>query len=196
MRKYLPIVILLLIAALIYGGYNSMVNNETKVEEMWANVESQYQRRADLVPNLARIIERYTDYERSTLQEIVETRASATQPKVDPANITADQLAAFQAAQSQVGSALNRLLAIVENYPDLKANQQFEEFMAQYEGTENRVNDARDRFNAAVQRFNAHIRRFPQNLYAGTFGFEKKEWFKAEEGTDKAPVIFDDKAEN
>lgn len=192
MRKYLPIAILLLLAFLLYGGYNTMVNNETKVEEMWANVESQYQRRADLVPNLARIIERYTDYERSTLNEIVEARASATQPKIDPANITAEQLAEFQAAQSQVGSALNRLLAIVENYPDLKANQQFEEFMAAYEGTENRVNDARDRFNGAVQKFNSHIRRFPQNLYAGVFGFEKKEWFQAEEGSSKAPVIFED----
>lgn len=171
------------------GQYNGMVTAEEGVTKAWANVESQYQRRSDLIPNLVSTVKGYAAHEQGTLKAVVEARAKATQTTIDPTNMTAESLAKFQAAQSQVGSALSRLLVTVEQYPDLKANQNFLELQAQLEGTENRISVERQRFNDAAQNFNVMIRRFPRNVLAGMFGFEKKVYFEAEEGASKAPEV-------
>jgi LemA protein len=171
------------------GRYNNMVTADEQVSQSWSNVESQYQRRADLIPNLVQTVKGYAKHENSTLKEVVEARAKATQVTVDPTNITPDKLAEFQAAQSQVGSALSRLLVSVEQYPDLKANQNFKELQAQLEGTENRIAVERQRFNDSARAFNVMIRRFPSNLIASVFGFEKKTYFEAEAGSEKAPEV-------
>jgi len=171
------------------GLYNSMVTSDEVVSKSWANVESQYQRRSDLIPNLVATVKGYATHENKTLTEVVEVRAKATQVTVDPTNITPEKLAEYQAAQSQVGSAIGRLLVSVEAYPDLKANQNFKELQAQLEGTENRISVERQRFNDDVMAYNVLIRRFPSNIVAGITGFEKKANFKADAGTEKAPEV-------
>jgi len=171
------------------GLYNSMVTSDEVVSKSWANVESQYQRRSDLIPNLVATVKGYATHENKTLTEVVEARAKATQVTVDPTNITPEKLAEYQAAQSQVGSAIGRLLVSVEAYPDLKANQNFKELQAQLEGTENRISVERQRFNDDVMAYNVLIRRFPSNIVAGITGFEKKANFKADAGTEKAPEV-------
>ena len=171
------------------GLYNSMVTSDEVVSKSWANVESQYQRRSDLIPNLVATVKGYATHENKTLTEVVEARAKATQVTVDPTNITPAKLAEYQAAQSQVGSAIGRLLVSVEAYPDLKANQNFKELQAQLEGTENRISVERQRFNDDVMAYNVLIRRFPSNIVAGITGFEKKANFKADAGTEKAPEV-------
>ena len=171
------------------GRYNSMVSSDELVSQAWANVESQYQRRSDLIPNLVATVKGYATHENTTLTEVVEARAKATQVTVDPTNITPEKLAEFQAAQSQVGSAIGRLLVSVEAYPNLKANENFKELQAQLEGTENRISVERQRFNDAVKSYNISIRRFPSNIIASMTGFEKKANFKAEAGTEKAPQV-------
>jgi len=171
------------------GRYNSMVSSDELVSQAWANVESQYQRRSDLIPNLVATVKGYATHENTTLIDVVEARAKATQVTVDPTNITPEKLAEYQAAQSQVGSAIGRLLVSVEAYPDLKANQNFKELQAQLEGTENRISVERQRFNDAVRSYNVSIRRFPSNIIASMTGFEKKANFKADTGTEKAPQV-------
>jgi len=171
------------------GQYNAMVTGEEKVSKSWANVESQYQRRSDLIPNLVATVKGYATHESSTLQAVVEARAKATQTTIDPSNMTSESLAKFQAAQSQVSSSLSRLLVTVEKYPDLKANQNFLELQAQLEGTENRISVERQRFNDEAQSFNTLIRNAPKNIIANMFGFEKKVYFEAEEGAAKAPQV-------
>jgi len=171
------------------GRYNSMVSSDEFVSQAWANVESQYQRRSDLIPNLVATVKGYATHENTTLIDVVEARAKATQVTVDPTNITPEKLAEYQAAQSKVGSAIGRLLVSVEAYPDLKANQNFKELQAQLEGTENRISVERQRFNDAVKSYNVSIRRFPSNIIASMTGFEKKANFKAEAGTEKAPQV-------
>ena len=171
------------------GRYNSMVSSDELVSQAWANVESQYQRRSDLIPNLVTTVKAYATHENTTLTEVVEARAKATQVTVDPTNITPAKLAEYQAAQSQVGSAIGRLLVSVEAYPNLKANENFKELQAQLEGTENRISVERQRFNDAVKSYNISIRRFPSNIIASMTGFEKKANFKAEAGTEKAPQV-------
>lgn len=171
------------------GQYNGMVKSEENVTKSWANVESQYQRRSDLIPNLVSTVKGYANHEESTLTAVIEARAKATQTTIDPTNMTEESMAKFQAAQSGVSSALGRLLVSVEQYPDLKANQNFLELQAQLEGTENRISVERQRFNADAQGFNTMIRTFPKNVIAGMFGFEKKAYFQAEEGSDKAPKV-------
>lgn len=171
------------------GRYNSMVSSDEIVSQAWANVESQYQRRSDLIPNLVATVKGYATHENTTLIDVVEARAKATQVTVDPTNITPEKLAEFQAAQSNVGSAIGRLLVSVEAYPNLKANENFKELQAQLEGTENRISVERQRFNDAVKSYNVSIRRFPSNIIAGMTGFEKKANFKAEAGTEKAPEV-------
>lgn len=171
------------------GRYNSMVSSDEYVSQAWANVESQYQRRSDLIPNLVSTVKGYATHENTTLIDVVEARAKATQVTVDPTNITPEKLAEYQAAQSQVGSAIGRLLVSVEAYPDLKANQNFKELQAQLEGTENRISVERQRFNDAVRSYNVSIRRFPSNIIASMTGFEKKANFKAEAGSEKAPEV-------
>lgn len=171
------------------GQYNGMVTAEETVTKQWANVESQYQRRSDLIPNLVSTVKGYAKHEQGTLTAVVEARAKATQTVVDPSKLTPESIKKYQAAQTEVGSALNRLLVTVERYPDLKANQNFLELQAQLEGTENRISVERQRFNDSAQKFNVMIRRFPKNIIAGMFGFEKKAYFEAEAGAEKAPDV-------
>ncbi len=166
---------------------------EENVKAKWGNVQSNYQRRADLIPNLVSTVKGEANFEKSTLESVTQARASATQIKVDPADLTPEKLQQFQAAQGQLSQALGRLLMVTENYPNLKANEAFRGLQAQLEGTENRIKVSRDDFNAAVQAFNTKIKTFPNNIFAGWFGFTAKGYFEAEAGSEKAPSVnFDD----
>lgn len=185
----IAIAAVVIIAGWAVSGYNGMVTSEENVNTQWSNVETQYQRRADLIPNLVNTVKGYATHEQSTLESVMEARSKATQVTVDPSNLTAEKLQEFQQAQGEISSALGRLLAITENYPDLKANQNFLELQAQLEGTENRINVARKNFNEAAQEFNTTIRRFPKNIIAGIFGFERRAYFEAAEGTETAPSV-------
>jgi len=191
--KTKSLIIMLLIIALLGGivgcGYNGMVNREEKVENSWANVETQYQRRSDLIPNLVNTVKGAAEFEQETLTKVIEARASATSIKLDPKDLTPENIQKFQQAQDQLSGALSRLLVTVEKYPDIKFNQNFRDLQVQLEGTENRISVARKDFNDAVLSYNAHIRRFPNNLIAGVFGFEKRGYFEAIEGAEKAPEV-------
>jgi LemA protein len=171
------------------GRYNNLVSLDEGASGQWANVESAYQRRSDLIPNLVNTVKGYANFERETLEAVVNARAKATSVTVDPANLSPEKLAAFQQAQAGVGSALGRLLVTVEKYPDLKANQNFLDLQKQLEGTENRIKVERDRFNEAVKGYNVAVKRFPGNIIAGMTGFESKGYFEAEAGTEKAPSV-------
>ena len=171
------------------GGYNSLVKQDETVKNTWNNVQSQYQRRTDLIPNLVNTVKGEANFEQSTLTGIVEARAKATQVQVNPENLTPEKVAEFQQAQSGVTSALGRLLAVVENYPNLKTNEGFRALQAELAGTENRINVARNDFNSAVNTYNTKVRSFPTNIFAGIFGFERREGFKAEAGAEKAPEV-------
>ncbi|HOV84641.1 MAG TPA: LemA family protein [Paludibacteraceae bacterium] len=186
------VIILIIVAALVLWGvsmYNSLVSSEEAVLSQWSNVENQYQRRADLIPNLVATVKGYAAHERGTLEEVVQARAKATQITVDANSLTPEKLQQFQQAQGELSAALGRLLMIAENYPDLKANQNFIELQAQLEGTENRIAVERNRFNEMARNYNASIRRFPKSIIAALFGFEKKPYFEAEAGTEKAPEV-------
>ena len=185
----IPVGIIVILVMWAIGGYNGMVKMDEQVQNKWANVETQYQRRADLIPNLVSTVKGYAKHEQQTLEDVVKARSEATQVKVDAENLTPEKLAAFQKAQSGVSSALGRLLAVAENYPDLKANQNFLELQSQLEGTENRITVARKDFNDAAKSYNQSIRQFPKNILAGMFGFEKKSYFEAEAGSEKAPRV-------
>ena len=185
----IPVGILVVVGLWAIGGYNGMVKTDEQVQNSWANVETQYQRRADLIPNLVSTVKGYAKHEQQTLEDVVKARSEATQVKVDAENLTPEKLAAFQKAQSGVSSALGRLLAVAENYPDLKANQNFLELQSQLEGTENRITVARKDFNDTAKSYNQAIRQFPKNILAGMFGFEKKSYFEAEAGSEKAPKV-------
>ena len=195
MKKLLPIIILAVLGFGIYGWvkgfYNTAIELEEKIGEQWSKVESAYQRRADLIPNLMKVAERYAEYEQETFTKVTEARSKATSIQIDPSNITPEQLQQFQQAQSGLTSALSRLLAVFERYPELKANENYKEMMNELERTENRIKVERDRFNEEITPYNNHIRQFPGNILAGVFNFEKKDRFKAEEGTDKAPDVND-----
>ena len=171
------------------GSYNGLVTKDEKVSEAWANVETVYQRRADLIPNLVNTVKGYAAHEQETLQLVTNVRANAINITIDPSTATVEDMKRFMAAQQEVGSALGRLIAIAENYPDLKANQNFLELQKQLEGTENRISTERRKYNETVKSFNASIRRFPTNLIAGMFGFEKRSMFEAQEGAEVAPVV-------
>jgi LemA protein len=188
------ITIIILAVLLIFvfmgcNGYNGLVKQDEVVKNAWNNVQSDYQRRADLIPNLVNTVKGEANFEQQTLINVIEARSKATQVKVDPANITPEKLAEFQQAQSGVSSALSRLLAVVENYPNLKANEGFRNLQTQLEGTENRIKVARNDFNGAVREYNTKVRSFPMNMLAGMFGFKAKEGFAAEPGSDKAPEV-------
>lgn len=170
-------------------GYNSMVKLDEQVTSQWAQVENVYQRRADLVRNLVNSVKGAANFEKETLTQVVEARAKATSINVDPSNLTPESIAQFQAAQGQLSQSLGRLLATVEAYPELKANQNFLELQAQLEGSENRITVERQKFNTVTQEYNSTIRTFPNNLTAGMFGFKAKGYFKAEEGANKAPKV-------
>ena len=171
------------------GRYNAFVTMQENVENAWGQVENQYQRRADLVPNLVATVKGYAAHEQATLAAVIEARAKATQMTIDPTNTTPEELAAYQAAQGELSQALGRLMAIAENYPDLKASENFRQLADQLEGTENRIAYARNLFNDCAKEFNAAIRRFPGNIIANMFGFERKPYFEAEEGAEKAPTV-------
>ena len=179
----------LVIALSCVSGYNTLVGMDEGVQGKWADVETQYQRRADLIPNLVNTVKGYAAHEKETLAAVVQARSEATSVKIDPTNMSAEQLAQYQQAQNGVTSALGKLLVVVEKYPDLKANQNFMELQAQLEGTENRITVARRNFNDAARIYNTAIRRFPKNILANIFGFEKKAYFEAEQGAEKAPQV-------
>ena len=181
--------ILAVIVLWVANVYNGFVAAEEEVESAWAQVENQYQRRSDLVPNLVATVKGYAAHEQQTLEGVVEARAKATQITIDPTNATPEQLAAFQKAQGELSQALGRLLAVAENYPDLKANENFRDLQAQLEGTENRIAVARQLFNETARAYNTKVRRFPSNIIAAICGFEKKPYFEAEEGASKAPKV-------
>jgi LemA protein len=180
---------LLLIPFLSSCGYNKMVSLSETVDAQWAQVENVYQRRADLIPNLVETVKGYAAHEKSTLEAVVEARAKATSVNISPENLNEQSLAAFQQNQDGLSSALGRLMVVMESYPDLKANQNFMALQAQLEGTENRITVERQKFNDAVREYNTKIRSFPQIIYSGWFGFEKKPFFKAEAGAEKAPSV-------
>ncbi len=190
------IIILIVVGALILIGifstvsmYNGLVASEEGVNGQWANVEKVYQRRADLIPNLVNTVKGYADFEKKTLTDVVEARAKATSVNIDPTKLTPEALKQFSQAQDGLSSALGRLMVVVEKYPDLKANQNFMDLQAQLEGTENRITVERRKFNEMAQTYNTGIRRFPKNMIAGMFGFEKKAYFEAQEGAEKAPEV-------
>jgi LemA protein len=194
MKKFLiPVAIIAVLGIYLYtkavGSYNQFVQTEEQVNGQWAEVETQYQRRADLIPNLVNTVKGYAEFEQETLTGVVEARAKATSMTIDPTNLTPEKLAEFQQAQDQLSGALSRLLVTVEKYPDLKANQNFLELQAQLEGTENRIAVARRNFNESVVSYNANIRTFPNNIFAGWYGFETKGTFEASAGAENAPTV-------
>lgn len=191
MKKSTIIILAVVAIVAIWGitGYNGMVKADEAVSTAWSNVENQYQRRADLIPNLVNTVKGYAAHEKETLDAVISARTRATQVTVDADNLTPEKLQEFQKAQGEVGSALGRLLAITEAYPELKANQNFLELQAQLEGTENRISVERRNFNDVAKNYNTSIRTFPRNLLAGMFGFEKRPYFEAQEGAEKAPEV-------
>ncbi len=188
-RLFINIFVLALAAQLSSCGYNEMVSREEAISGQWAQVENVYQRRADLIPNLVNTVKGYADFEQETLTQVIEARAKATSTTISADNLSPESLAQFQQAQNGLGSALSKLMVVVERYPDLKANQNFRDLQAQLEGTENRIAVERKKFNDAVQGYNTYIRKFPQNFVAGWFDFEKKGYFEADEGASKAPEV-------
>jgi LemA protein len=192
-KSWIIIAVIVVLAFILYnafkGSYNSMVALDEEVKTAWANVQSQYQRRSDLIPNLVNTVKGFAAQEKEVLVGVTEARAKASSIQIDPSNINPAMLQQFQAAQGELSSALSRLLVTVERYPDIKSNQNFLELQAQLEGTENRISVARDRFNSSVQGYNTKIRSFPTNIMAGIFGFESKAQFQASEGAQAAPEV-------
>ena len=189
MKKWIWIGVVAVVAIFFYATYNGFVNREEGLKSAWSNVETQYQRRADLIPNLVNTVKGYAAHETQTLNEVTEARARATSINLSADDLTPERLAQFQRAQAEVRSALGRLIAVSESYPDLKANQNFLELQAQLEGTENRIAVARKDFNAAAQQYNVSVRRFPANLVARMFGFGQKPYFESAEWAAAAPQV-------
>jgi LemA protein len=188
----------LIIALVIFGlivaftgcsTYNGFVEKDTTVEQAWGNVQSAYQRRADLIPNLVSTVKGVANFEQQTLTQVADARARATSIQVDPTKLTPEKLAEFQAAQGELSNAIGRLLMVTENYPELRATESFKELQSQLEGTENRIKVERDKYNAAVAEYNTAVRRFPANFWAGIFGFERKGSFEADQGAQNAPRV-------
>lgn len=171
------------------NGYNNMVKLDVDVKTSWANVQSDYQRRADLIPNLVNTVKGYANFEQETLTKVIEARSKATSVNINAGDLTPEKLAQFQQAQGELSGALSRLLVTVEKYPDLKANQNFMDLQKQLEGTENRIKVSRNDFNATVGNYNLAIRKFPNNIFAGMFGFKEKQPFAADPGAEKAPNV-------
>jgi len=185
-------ILILILAALVLWGISlqrGFVTKDETVKKAWNNVEADYQRRADLIPNLVNVVKGYAKHESETLQEVVNARTKATQVTVDPDNLTPEKLAEYQKAQGEVSAALGKLIAITEAYPDLKANEEFLKLQDQLEGTENRIKKSRTDFNEAVQDYNTSVRKFPGSLVANIFGFNVKDGFKADEGASKVPTV-------
>ena len=192
-KKYLIIggIVLLIVVMMsnIIGSYNSIVTKEEGVTAGWAQVENVYQRRADLIPNLVETVKGYASHEKETLEGVIEARSKATSTTIDPSNLDAAAIQNFQKAQDGLSSALSRLMVVVERYPDLKANQNFLELQAQLEGTENRIAVERKKFNELARDYNTYIKKFPKNMIAGMFDFEKRDYFEASTGSEKAPEV-------
>ena len=191
MKRNTIIIIAAIVAIVGYcmSTQNTLVGQDEAVGTAWSNVENQYQRRVDLIPNLVNTVKGYASHEKETFEAVVSARAKATQTTVDIDDLTPEKIAAYQKAQGELGSALGRLLAITENYPELKANENFKELQAQLEGTENRISTERHKFNEVAKTYNTSIRRFPKNIIASMFGFEKRPYFEAQEGAEKAPEV-------
>lgn len=191
--RYLVLIVIGVFILILGGcgcnGYNKMVNLDEDVKAKWANVQSDYQRRADLIPNLVNTVRGAANFEQETLTKVVEARAKATSVNINAGDLTPEKIAQFQQAQGELSGALSRLLVTVERYPELKANQNFQDLQKQLEGTENRIKVSRNDFNAAVQGYNSTIRRFPNNLFAGMFGFRVRDGFKADPGAERAPEV-------
>ncbi len=190
MKKWLPLIIIAgILAFFAVQSYNGMVEKRNDAKKEWANVESQYQRRADLIPNLVNTVKGYASHEKETLEGVIQARANATKTTIDPTNVTPEQMAAFQKAQSGLSGALSKLMVVVEKYPDLKANQNFLELQSQLEGTENRISVARIRYNEKTTIYNNKIQKFPNMIFASMFGFKDMILFQAAEGSEKAPTV-------
>lgn len=190
LKTTLIVVAIILVIIITFGSaYNKLVKADESVANAWAQVENVYQRRSDLIPNLVNTVQGAANFEKSTLTDVIEARAKATSIQVDPTNLSEENIAAFQKAQDGLSSALSRLLVSIERYPELKANQNFLELQAQLEGTENRIAVERNKFNNQVKEYNTYIRSFPRNIVAVMFNFDKKGYFQAQEGADKAPSV-------
>lgn len=189
--KGLYVVLGILVLLVIMGGcsYNGMNKMRGDVDEKWANVQSSYQRRSDLIPNLVATVKGVADFEKTTLTQVIEARASATKMTVNASDLTPEKLQQFQQSQGQLSQALGRLMVVSEQYPQLKANENFKSLQDQLEGTENRIKLARDEYNAVVKTYNVKITSFPQTIYAGMFGFKAKPWFEADKGAQNAPQV-------
>jgi LemA protein len=185
---FLALVVLMMI---LWGikVYNGMVTMQESVTSQWGNVETSYQRRSDLIPNFVNTVKGAANFEQTTLTQVIEARSRATSVTIDPANMTAEDMQQFQQAQGQVGSALSRLMVVVEKYPELRATQNFRDLQVELEGTENRISVERRKFNEVALSYNTYIKRFPQNFLAGMFGFQAKPYFEADEGAEKAPEV-------
>ncbi|GHE55156.1 MULTISPECIES: LemA family protein [Roseivirga] len=192
-KKWIVLIVVALLLLIGYssikGTYNTMVTTEESISASWAQVENQYQRRADLIPNLVNTVKGYADFEQETLTQVIEARAKATSISVDPNSLSPQAIDNFEQAQQGLSSALGRLLVTIERYPDLKASQQFQQLQVQLEGTENRIAVERRNFNEQVQSYNTYIKTFPKNIYANLFGFESKGYFQATTGAEKAPEV-------
>lgn len=193
MKKWLPFIV---IAVVLFGIFrwgvglnNTMVEKQETARTQWANVESAYQRRSDLIPNLVSTVKGYADHEKETLEGVIEARANATKTTIDPTNVTPEQMAAFQESQNSLSGALSKLMVVVERYPDLKANQNFLELQSQLEGTENRINVERNRFNEVAKDYNIYTRKFPASVVAGFLNFEPMVLFQAAAGSEQAPKV-------
>ena len=193
MKKWLPLII---IAVVLFGIFkwgvglnNNMVEKQETARTQWANVESAYQRRSDLIPNLVSTVKGYADHEKETLEGVIQARANATKTTIDPTNVTPEQMAAFQESQNSLSGALSKLMVVVERYPDLKANQNFLELQSQLEGTENRINVERNRFNEVAKDYNIYTKKFPASVVAGFLNFEPMVLFQAAAGSEQAPTV-------
>ena len=189
MTKWIIIGAIVLFALWCISSYNGLVSQEEDVEKYWANVEAQYDRRANLVPNLVNVVKGYAKHEEKVFTEVTEARTKIGQININAENMTDEQIEKFQKAQEQMSGALSKLMAVSEAYPELKANENFKELQAQLEGTENRISTERHKFNEVAKTYNTSIRRFPKNIIASMFGFEKRPYFEAEEGSEKAPEV-------
>lgn len=185
----IPIVIILLVGMYVANVNNNAVEKQEEAQTAWSDVESSYQRRSDLIPNLVKTVEGAADFERGTLTDVIEARSKATQVKIDPSNLDEADMQRFQEAQNEVSSTLSRLLVTVERYPELKATENFQTLQSQLEGTENRINISRNRYNAAVKEYNVYVRKFPQKMIAGFIGFNQMPRFEADEGAERAPEV-------
>ena len=188
-KSFIGLAVVAVIVLMAIFAYNGMVSSQEKATQTWADLQATYQRRADLIPNLVNTVKAYAKHEKETFEAVVNARAKATQMNIDISNATPEQIKQFQEAQGELSSALNKLMAITENYPELKANENFMALQNQLEGSENRINEARQKYNKAVTDYNTSIRSFPKSLFAGMFGFKTMDKFEAEAAAQKAPTV-------